>query len=112
MALDRAFRHLTLFVRLVEERVNVVIRLNLGSHPPTFWESDGRAVALTIAPGETVIHHRVWHNGQVCVHVIGTWGKGVNDPARVMTNLDATQAQQMDVARVNIEESVRDRNGR
>ncbi len=112
LARDRAFRYPDVLVTLVEARVTVVIRLTLGSHPPTFWDGDGRAVAVTIAPGETVIHHRVWHSGRVCVHGIGTWGIGVNAPVWVMTNLDATQAQQMDVARVNIEESVRDRNGR
>ncbi len=111
LVLDREFSYLELLVRLVEERVNFVIRLNLGSHPPKFWDSDGRAVALTIAPGETVIHNQVWYKGQVCVNVIGTWGKGFKDPLWVMTNLEAKQAQQMYFARMKVEESFRDLKG-
>jgi len=44
----RAFaglKDLELLEKLVEEQFNFVIRLNLGSHPPKFWDSDGREVA-------------------------------------------------------------------
>ncbi len=111
LVLDREFSYLDLLVNLVEEQVNFVIRLNLGSHAPKFWDSDGREVALTIAPGETVIHNRVRYKGQVCVNVIGTWGKGFKDPLWVMTNLEAKQAQQIYFARMKIEESFRDLKG-
>ncbi len=111
LVLDREFSYLGLLANLVEEQVNFVIRLNLGSHPPKFCDSDGREVALTIAPGETVIHNRVWYKGKVCVNVIGTWGKGFKDPVWIMTNLEATQAQQMYFARMKIEESFRDLKG-
>lgn len=87
LVLDREFSYLELLVNLVEEQVNFVIRLKLGSQPPKFWDSDGREVALTISPGETVIHNRVWYKGQVCVNLIGTWGKGFKDPLWIMTNL-------------------------
>ncbi len=108
LVLDREFSYLDLLVNLVEEQVNFVIRLKLGSQPPKFWDSDGREVALTISPGETVIHNRVWYKGQVCVNLIGTWGKGFKDPLWIMTNLDAKQAQRIYFARMKIDESFRD----
>ncbi len=108
LVLDREFSYLDLLVNLVEEQVNFVIRLKLGSQPPKFWDSDGREVALTISPGETVIHNRVWYKGQVCVNLIGTWTKGFKDPLWIMTNLDAKQAQRIYFARMKIDESFRD----
>jgi hypothetical protein len=71
LVLDREFSYLELLLNLVEEQINLVIRLNLGSHLPKFWDGDGREVALTISPGETVIHNRVWYKGKVCVNLIG-----------------------------------------
>jgi len=59
LVLDREFSYLELLKRLTEEQVNFVIRLNTGSHPPKFWDTEGREVALTISPGETVIHNQV-----------------------------------------------------
>lgn len=61
--LDREFTDLELLLNLVEAQVNFVIRLNLGSHPPKFWDTDGQPVALTISPGETGVHNRVWYKG-------------------------------------------------
>jgi len=108
LVLDREFSYLELLENLVEEQVNFVIRLNLGSHPPKFWDSDGREVALTISSGETVIHNRVWYKGQVCVNLIGTWSKGFKDPLWVMTNLEAKEGQQIYFRRMKIDESFRD----
>jgi hypothetical protein len=108
LVLDREFSYLDLLVNLIEEQVNFVIRLKLGSQPPKFWDSDGREVALTISPGETVMHNRVWYKGQVCVNLIGTWGKGFKDPLWIMTNLEAKQAQRIYFARMKIDESFRD----
>ncbi len=71
LVLDREFSYLELLLNLVEEQINLVIRLNLGSHPPKFWDGDIREVALTISPGETIIHNRVWYKGKVCVNLIG-----------------------------------------
>lgn len=54
LVLDREFNYLELVLNQVAEQVNFVIRLKLGRHAPKFWDSDGREVALTISPGETV----------------------------------------------------------
>ena len=108
LVLDREFSYLELLLHLVEEQVNFVIRLNLGSHPPKFWDGDGREVALTISPGETVIHQRVWYKGEVWVNLIGTWGKGFKDPLWIMTNLEAKAGQQIYFRRMKIDESFRD----
>jgi hypothetical protein len=80
LVLDREFSYLELLLNLAQEQVNFVIRLNLGSHPPKFWDADGQEVALTISPGETIVHNRVWYKGQACVNLIGTWGKGFSEP--------------------------------
>jgi hypothetical protein len=108
LVLDREFSYLELLFNLVEEQVNFVIRLNLGSHPPKFWDADGREVVLTISPGETVVHNRVWYKGKVCVNLIGTWGKGFKEPLWIMTNLEVEQALRIYFARMKIDESFRD----
>jgi hypothetical protein len=103
LVLDREFSYLELLLNLVAEQVNFVIRLNLGSHPPKFCHADGQEVALTISPGETIIHQRVWYKGQVCVNLIGTWKKGFAEPLWIMTNLEAKEAQRIYWARMKIE---------
>jgi hypothetical protein len=108
LVLDREFSYLELVENLVAEQVNFVIRLNLGSHPPKFWDADGREVALTISPGETVVHQRMWYKGKVCVNLIGTWAKGFKDPLWIMTNLEAKAGQQIYFRRMKIDESFRD----
>jgi hypothetical protein len=108
LVLDREFSYLELLVNLVAEQVNFVIRLNLGSHPPKFYDREGREVALTISAGETVVHNRVWYKGQVCVNLIGTWGKGFKDPLWIMANLEAKEGQRIYFARMKIDESFRD----
>lgn len=108
LVLDREFSYLELLLNLVAEQVNFVIRLKLGSHPPKFWDADGREVALTISRGETVIHPRAWYKGQVCVNLIGTWGKGFKEPVWLMTNLEAQHGQRIYFARMKIEETFRD----
>ncbi len=108
LVLDREFSYLELLLRLVEEQVNFVIRLNLGSHPPKFWDAEGREVVLTITPGETVIHNQVWYKGEVCVNLIGTWGKGFKEPLWIMTNLDAQEGLRIYSRRMKIDESFRD----
>jgi hypothetical protein len=40
-----------------------VIRLNLRANPPKFYDEDGKQVALTISPGETVVLNHVWYMG-------------------------------------------------
>jgi len=108
LVLDREFSYLELMLNLVEERVNFVIRLNLRANPPKFFDQDGQSVALTISPGETVIHNHVWYMGKVCVNVIGTWKKGLSEPMWVMTNLEAKEGLRIYYARMKIEQTFRD----
>ena len=108
LVLDREFSYLELMLNLVEEQVNWVIRLSLRAHPPKFYDQDGKEVALTISPGETVIHNRLWYMGKVCVNVIGTWKKGLSEPLWVMTNLTAKEGLRIYFARMKIEETFRD----
>ena len=108
LVLDREFSYLELLLKLREEQVNFVIRLNLGSRPPKFWDTDGQEVVLDISPGETAIHNQVWYKGQVCVNLIGTWGEGFADPLWIMTNLKAQEGQRIYRSRMKIDESFRD----
>src|SRR5512136_2896246 len=108
LVLDREFSYLELLLNLVEERIHFVIRLNLGSHPPKFFDQDGQAVALAISPGEVVLHPRVWYKGKVCVNLIGTWKLGFSEPLWIMTDLDAQQGQRLYFARMKIDETFRD----
>jgi hypothetical protein len=108
LVLDREFSYLELLLNLVEERVNFVIRLKLGSHPPKFWDDDGQEVPLSLSPGETMIHNRVWYKGEVCLNLIGTWGKGFSQPLWVMTSLDAEKGLRLYFSRMKIDEAFRD----
>ena len=108
LVLDREFSYLELLLRLEEERVHFVIRLNLRNHPPKFYDQDGKEVALTIAPGETVIHPGVWYMGKVRLNLVGTWKKGFSEAIWVMTDLEAKEGLQIYFARMKIEESFRD----
>ena len=106
--LDREFSYLELLLRLEEERVHFVIRLNLRNHLPKFYDQDGQEVALTIAPGETVTHPGVWYMGKVRLNLVGTWKKGFSQAIWVMTDLEAKESLRIYFARMKIEESFRD----
>lgn len=108
LVLDREFSYLELMLNLVEEQVNWVIRLSLRAHPPKFYDQEGKEVALTVSPGETMIHNRLWYMGKVCVNVIGTWKKGLSEPLWVMTNLTAKEGLRIYFARMKIEQTFRD----
>lgn len=108
LVLDREFSYLELLLNFVIEQIHWVIRLNLRANPPKFYDADGREVALTISPGETVIHNRVWYMGKVQVNLIGTWNKGFTDPMWVMTDLEAREGLRIYFARMKIEETFRD----
>jgi len=108
LVLDREFSYLELLYNLVAEGIHFVIRLNLGSHPPTFLDAEEREVTLSISPGETVKMEGVWYKGAVCVNVIGTWKRGLSEPLWVMTDLAAEEGLQLYQKRMKIEESFRD----
>lgn len=111
LVLDREFSYLELLLNLVEEEVNFVIRLNLGSHPPRFWDGEGREVVLALSPGEMVIHPGVWYKGQVRLNLIGIWKKGLAEPLWVMSNLEPERAGQIYLSRMKIEQTFRDLKG-
>jgi len=108
LVLDREFSYLELMLNLFEEQINWVIRLNLRAHPPKFYDQDGKEVAMTISPGETVTLNNVWYMGKVRVNLIGVWKKGLDEPLWVMTNLEAKRALRIYFARMKIEETYRD----
>jgi len=108
LVLDREFSYLELMLNFLEEQINWVIRLNLRANPPKFYDQDGKEVALTISPGETVTLNNIWYMGKVHVNVIGTWKKGLDEPLWVMTNLEAKRALRIYFARMKIEETYRD----
>jgi len=108
LVLDREFSYLELLHYLVQVRVNFVIRLNLGSHPPTFYDATGRKVPLIVGLGEQVTYRQLRYMNQVCVNVIGVWRKGHAQPLWVMSNLAPEQALAIYTARMKIEETFRD----
>lgn len=108
LVLDREFSYLELMLNLFREQINWVIRLNLRTNPPKFYDADGKQVALTISPGESVVLNNVRYMGKVCMNLVGTWKKGLAEPIWVMTNLEARQGLQIYFARMKIEETYRD----
>jgi Transposase DDE domain len=108
LVLDREFSYLELLEYLVQVSVNFVIRLHLGSHPPTFYDAAGRKVILTVGLGEQVVYHQLRYMGQVVVNVIGVWRKGHAEPLWVMSNLAPERALAIYAARMKIEEAFRD----
>lgn len=108
LVLDREFSYLELMLRLAQDQINWVIRLNKGSKPPKFYDEEGQEVALSISPGETVISNNLWYMGKVRVNLIGTWQPGLSEALWVMTNLEAKQGLQIYFARMKIEETFRD----
>ena len=108
LVLDREFSYLELMLNLFDEDINWVIRLNLRTNPPKFYDDDGKEVVLTISPGQTVVIKRIWYMGKVCMNVIGTWKKGLSQPMWIMTNLEAQRGLQIYFARMKIEETYRD----
>lgn len=106
--LDREFSYLELLLRLQEEGVSFVIRLNSGRHPPKFYDEEGQEVALMIAPGEKVTYQGIWYRGKVRVNVAGIWRKGLAEPLWVMTNLEPQQGLEIDHQWMKMEEVLRD----
>jgi hypothetical protein len=105
LVLDREFGYLELLENLVLEGVNFVIRLKVG---PSFYDKEGKAVALSVQRGETRILNKVFYKGKVFVNVIGVWQKGFSDPIWIMTNLEAKAGLAIYEQRMKIEEMFRD----
>lgn len=108
LVLDREFSYLELLKGLVAENVHFVIRLNLGSQPPTFTNDEEERVQFYIAPGQTAIYRRVFYKGAVAVNVIGRWREGLREPLWVMTDLEPERGFAIYLSRMKIEETFRD----
>jgi hypothetical protein len=108
LVLDREFSYLELLLKLIEERVKFVIRLNLGKNPPKFYDQEGQEVALTLSPGETIVHNLVYYKGKACVNLIGYWKPGFSEPIWVITNLKAEKGLHIYFGRMKIEQSFKD----
>lgn len=108
LVLDREFSYLELLLNLVEEQLHFVIRLNLGSHPPKFYDAEHHEVSLKLLPGETVSYRNVYYKGQVRVNLIGIWRKGLTEPLWVMTDLEPETGLRLYLKRMQIDEMFRD----
>jgi hypothetical protein len=105
LVLDREFSYLELMQALVTEELNFVIRLKLGA---TFYDQEGKSVALSVKKGETRILNKVFYMGKVFVNLIGQWKEGLSEPLWVMTNLNAEEGLSIYLQRMKIDECFRD----
>ena len=110
VVLDREFCYEELLDLLSLERLQFVIRLNLGDprRPPRLIDADGEPVKLFIRPGETVLRPKVYYRGTVQVNLIGYWRKSLSKPLWVMTTLEPKRALEIYLQRMKIEETFRD----
>jgi hypothetical protein len=108
LVLDREFSCLGLLENLVAEEVNLVIRLHLGSHPPTFINAEGRRIKLTVPRGKKRVYHQLYYKGEVAVNVIGVWRQGFQRSLWAMTNLSPEEGLTIYLARMKLEESLKD----
>jgi hypothetical protein len=108
LVLDREFSYLELLVYLVQNGLNFVIRLHLGSHPPTFYDAAGRKITLTVSLGDQAVYRGLRYMNQVTVNVIGVWRQGCAEPLWVMSSLAPEQALTIYAARMKIEQTFKD----
>lgn len=108
LVLDREFSYLEMLQYLVENQLNFVIRLKLGSHQPVLLDAAGKRIALTLAPGQRVSYRDLLYREKVKVQVVGVWHKGNAEPLWVMTNLEPERGLDIYLARMKIEEAFKD----
>lgn len=108
LVLDREFSYAELMEVLLHEKINFVIRLNLGNNPPRFFDEIGRPVKLLVRPGGTTIHRNVFYLGKIPVNLIGYWRKGLSKPLWVMTNLEPEYGKDIYQARMKVEMTFKD----
>jgi DDE family transposase len=108
VVLDREFSYEELLAQFVAAQLHFVIRLNLGSHAPIFYDEQGRRVELSVARSETVVYQHVCYRGQVRVNLIGTWQAGFSEPLWVMTDLPPQRGLHLYLERMKIEQTFRD----
>ena len=103
LVLDREFSYLELLEYLAQARINFVIRLHLGSHPPTFYDAAGRKVTLVVDLGGQAEYRQLQYRGKVLVNVVGVWRKGHAEPLWIMSNLAPERARTIYADRMKIE---------
>ena len=108
VVLDREFSYQELLEQFTATGVHFVIRLNLGSHPPLFYDEQGRRLELSVARGETLSYTGVSYRGQVRVNLIGTWQSGFHEPLWVISDLSPQRALALYLQRMHIEQTFRD----
>lgn len=108
LVLDREFSYAELMDVLLFEKINFVIRLNLGSNPPRFFDAKGHPIKLLVKPGGTTIHRGVFYQGKIPVNLIGYWRKGLSKPLWIMTNLEPQYGREVYQARMKVEMTFRD----
>lgn len=108
---DREFSYRELLSSLVEEKVNFVIRLNMGANAPRFYYDDEqkRQLRLLIAPlNKPRIYRQVYYMGEVPLNVIGIWRFGFKEPMWIMTNMEPEDGLALYEKRMKIEICFRD----
>jgi hypothetical protein len=108
LVLDRDFSYLELLQYCVAAGINFVIRLNLRSQPPKFYNAEGREVVLSVGLGQKEVYHQLRYKGKVPVNLIGVWRYGMPEPLWVMSNLAPESALRIYHARMKIDESFKD----
>jgi hypothetical protein len=108
---DREFSYRELLSSLVEEGVQFVIRLNLGTNAPLFYDDaeQKRPLRLLVAPiNKPKSYRQVYYMGEVCLNVIGIWRYGFKEPMWIMTNMDPETGLALYDQRMKIEICFRD----
>ncbi len=108
LVLDREFSYWEQWKYLVANQIHFVIRLHLGSHPPTLVDRQGNRVHLWVRPGTRAVYRHVLYKGQVAVNIGGTWRQGAAEPLWVMTDLQPERGVELYHGRRKIEQSFRD----
>jgi len=106
LVLDREFSYYDLMEILTLERINFVIRLNVGKGVRIMDES-GRLVDLSIQPGQKVIRSNVYYLGKIKVNLIGFMQKGLSKPLWVITTLKPEKGLKIYQQRMKIEQTFR-----
>jgi hypothetical protein len=108
---DREFSYRELLNSLVNERVNFVIRLNMGANPPLFYYDPERKhrLRLLVPPiNKPVTYRQVYYMGEVCLNVAGIWRYGFNEPMWIITNMEPEAGLALYDQRMKIEICFRD----
>jgi hypothetical protein len=106
LVLDREFSYSDLMEILTLERINFVIRLNVGKGVRIIDEH-GKLVDLSIQPGQQVIRSNVYYLGKIKVNLIGFMQKGLSKPLWVITTLKPEKGLKIYQQRMKIEQTFR-----